>query len=707
MDKIKKFFSTPVEKIFNSHTPAITSLLLLSLFISNSFLSYGNLSNGLKAWIVFVGILAPMTGAFFLMKKRDPFKEESLPAAVPWVLAVILTLAIFLRFYLLTSLSWPYADEGFFGYFATLQGEKWDWRILHDFRTTPLAYSWGLSLFFDFFGHSLATLWLYSAAWSLGCVPLAWMAARLAYPRSLAFLVLCWMSLSFWPLYMGRFSTQCVFLVFWECITFFALAKYLANQNSPSAPKNILGLALLTGTGFYTYLAWPLVALMVGLTLLFYGRQTLSLRLKELSKFMGVVILCVIPLLQQLTKQYHGYFHHLWTFSAPHDFGDRLGLPISCLKDFFWGATQNFFHYGPIWGGFLNPLLTSLFFFALIDLLPSFRKAYSLWILAAFCVFFLPTILTNNFEIMRLSPMVPLLVLICAVGSQSLLSRFPAGKRVFVCLLVITASTALDFYHLFVLYPKDWERRVSYYEIAKSPEFSKAYALLKPLTEHRGPGLILLNFNTDPFDQTLFVATYSFNAAENPRLDPTRTKWAAVLANIHEEPYFRKLFPEGKWFWLSDGLNRHDGGLILEIIPVNQINESLLRGWTRADQSLKELTRLVVELGVDPDQSQMTAVLDQAYPLFKGDSLLESRFWRIRAFHHAAEGKIEEAVQAEKQAIEKGLPMAHLYNEMGCLLYKENKLPEARKAFEEALSLKLNLTDAGENLKNLQLAGNH
>src|SRR5579872_6433426 len=290
MDKIKKFLSTPVEKIFNQHTVIASSVFFISLFISNSLLSYGNLSNEAKTWIVFGGILAPMAAAFFLLKKRDPFKEESLPTAAPWIWVVILALAVFLRFYRLTSLSWPYADEGLFGYFATLQGEKWDWRVFHDFRTTPLVYSWGLSLFYRFLGHSLSTLWLYPALWSLGCVPLAWMAARLAYPRSLAFLIFCWMSLSFWPLYMGRFSTQCVFLVFWECLTFFALAKYLTQQKSPSASKNIWILAFLTGTGFYTYLAWPLVALMVGLTLLFYGRQSISQRIGELAKFIGVVI---------------------------------------------------------------------------------------------------------------------------------------------------------------------------------------------------------------------------------------------------------------------------------------------------------------------------------------------------------------------------------------------------------------------------------
>ena len=520
----------------------------------------------------------------------------------------------------------------------------------------------------------------------------------------MAFFAFGWMAFSFWPLYMGRFSTQCVLLVFWECLTFLALAHYLAAPRGSTPNKNLYGLAILTGTGFYTYLAWPFVAVMTSLTVFFNRYKTTAFRLKTTLQFLGVTILCIVPLAVELVRRYHGYFWHLWAFGSPHPLADRFSLPVACFTDFFWGTPYHSFHFGPIWGGFLNPVLTSLFFLAAVHLLRSWRTPRSLWILTAFAVFFLPTILTNNFEIMRLSPMLPLLTFICAIGTQVFLSHFPAKKRVFVFAVILTASCMFDAYHLFFVYPSDWEKNIPNYEGHKSPEFHKAYSLLKPMADREGPGLLLLNFNPDPYDQTLFVATYSFNAAENLRLDPAQAKWAAILTNIHEEPYFKKKFPEGKWFWLSEGLKRHDGGFILEVIPLDLANKPLLSRWTAADLSLKELTNLVVELGVDPDQSQMMAVLDKSYPAFKGDPFLESRYWRIKAFHHAAEGKIAEAVQAEKQAIVKGLPMAHLYNDMGCLLYKERRVVKARKAFEDALKLKLNLTDAETNLQNLLLS---
>ena len=110
-----------------------------------------------------------------------------------------------------------------------------------------------------------------------------------------------------------------------------------------------------------------------------------------------------------------------------------------------------------------------------------------------------------------------------------------------------------------------------------------------------------------------------------------------------------------------------------------------------------------MDLGVDPDQSQMMEVLQKAYSNFKNDLLLESRYWRIMALHHCAEGKLDEAAADYQKAIQRGGPQAHLYNELGCLWHLEKKNVEAEKAFEQALRLKPNLTGAAENLKNLLL----
>src|SRR6185295_16854765 len=123
-----------------------------------------------------------------------------------------------------------------------------------------------------------------------------------------------------------------------------------------------------------------------------------------------------------------------------------------------------------------------------------------------------------------------------------------------------------------------------------------------------------------------------------------------------------------------------------------------------ADLSLKNMNFLVMEKGVTPDQTDMLGVLKKAYPFFKGDRLLESRFWRMKALHDSATQNINAALEDEEKAIRLGYPMAHLYNEKGCLLYEENRVAEAQKAFEEALRLRPNCTDAAVNLNNLLLS---
>lgn len=110
-----------------------------------------------------------------------------------------------------------------------------------------------------------------------------------------------------------------------------------------------------------------------------------------------------------------------------------------------------------------------------------------------------------------------------------------------------------------------------------------------------------------------------------------------------------------------------------------------------------------MELGVDPDQSRMLAILEGAYPLFQGDHLLESRYWRLWAIHQAAAGRTDQAIQGEEKAIHLGYPMGHLYNELGCLLFKENRLAESKETFEEALRLKPDCSNAAVNLQNLSV----
>jgi tetratricopeptide (TPR) repeat protein len=697
--KPRNILSQPLENSLHLHANLVFILSLIVLVLSNILLSYFHFATLTNLWIGLLGLIAPLILILYLVKEVNGNILSPLPI---WFWILIGGAAIAFRAYRLTTLSaWPIVDEGVFSYFATLLEEKWNWQLTHGYAQEPILYTWGQFLFLKLFGNSLFSLWLFPAFCSLLSLPFAWAAARKAYGSSIGFILFCFMALGFWPLYLGRISIQSALMAPWECATFFALIHYLSLPANALRTRSLIFLSVLTAMGFYIYLAWPLVAAMVTLALLFRPSESWNAKIKNMAVFSAVLFVFLFPLALDLMRENRGYLGHLWPSLSQTGWVPRLLLSQGYLKTLFWGQDLTFFSNGPLWGGLLDPLQSSCFLGGLAFLLKTWRKPLSLWVLAALFIFFLPTLLTNNFELMRLVPLLPMLAGVSALGAQSFLSYVPTSKRLLVFLLMLTGSSALNLFHLFNVYPRFAGNNSAFYGAFKSPEWRKAYPLLKQQETQKGPGLILLNFNPDPYDQTLFVTTYSFNSAENSHLDPSEARWAAIPTNIHEQPYLKKEFPDGQWAWLSDGLNRRDGGFLLEVVPISPGNKGQLMRWVRADQSLKDLTRLVMDLGVYPDQEPMLEVLKKAYPFFKGDRLLESRYWRIRAIHETVAGHLDEAIADDKKAIFLGYPMAHLYNELGCLLFKEKRINESKKAFEEALRLKPNCTDAYLNLQNL------
>jgi hypothetical protein len=593
------------------------------------------------------------------------------------------------------------ADEGMFGYFTTRLERHWDWQLVHSPFNFAAPYCWVLFPFFKTLRNSLTALWLAPALLGWGSLFfLPFLRGKVFIP-STVFVTGLWLAFGFWPLYLARFSHQAILMVFWECLVLALLSRCLEKPAGNSLPVPWISLALLTGLGFYTYLAWPMVAFMVLVVFLAGPPKSWGQRGLAALQFGGWTLLPALPLFISFARDYHSYLGHLWAFGSPQVWAERLRLPWAYFQALLWGHRGSF-GYGPLWGGLLNPVQGSLLLVGLAHLISSPTQARNLWLLLSLAVFSSPAFLTNDFEMLRLTPLIPILAYLSALGTLRVVSILSLPKAVAGLAFLLVFSFALDAHHLFGVYPDYQKTHPAYYGMHKSPEFERAYRSLTDQALREGPGCVLLNTLPDPFDQTLSTAVFSFNVADNPRLDLGKARWVAVLANAHEEPYFRKLFPGGSWTWLSEDLGRQDGGLILEVVPLNERTRPQLDQWTKADGDLQELTRLVMETGVSPDQSRMLDVLDRAYVDFKGDPLLESRYWRLRALHLAAGGKNRESIEAYRQGIEKGLPLAHLYNEMGCLLFKEKDWAGAQKAFEKAASLKPDLTNAKINLQNLR-----
>jgi hypothetical protein len=696
-----KSLSAP-EFLFRSVAPL--GWACAGLFVgANILLSYFPLTVTQALWVILIGLLLPAVLLLFTPMKNISLKAECLPKIPFGVWTAVMALAVLLRLFKLDSLSsWPTVDEGVYAYFSIALAQHWDWRLLISTSQVPAVYCWGHALLYKLFPPSLLTLWLYPALWSLTCLPLALWVNRKAFSPSTSFFVLFFMASGFWPLYLGRLSIHGGFFLAAELLLFLSLAFYLESPEKERTQR-LAALTLITGLGFYTYLAWPLVAAWVGLILLFQPLKNQKEKSKNLFIFGLGNMAALLPLVLTYHQEYRGYFHHVWV--GPHWglFVQNLPLAFSYFRNLFWGLPFSTLSMGGVWGGLFNPVVTALFYVGAVVLLKTSTRASFLWA-AALVLFFLPALLTSNLEMTRLTPLIPVIFTTAAFGLQFLGAQASRFQRPFLLGLILLASLAFDLFHFIGVYPGHWVKHPDYYGAQKSPEYARAYAWLEAQQKKQGPGLILLHFVPDPYDQTLDAAVAGFNAAWDPKLT-SAPAWSAILTNIHSGPALSIRFPQAHWIWLSQGLNRPDGGLLLGLIPLTPANQETIKKWTRADRALDPLVDQVLERGVDPDQTAMLHDLQGDYPDFRGDPFLEPFFWRLSAIHEAAAGRYAQAVDDETKALQKAPAQADLFNERGCLRIKTGDLSGAKKDFALAVQCRPDYTNALENLRALQAAG--
>ena len=510
------------------------------------------------------------------------------------------------------------------------------------------------------------------------------------------------MASGFWPLYLGRLSIHGGFFLAVELLALLSLALYLKGPASQKTWR-LAALTLVTGLGFYTYLAWPLVAAWIGLVLLFEPLKNQNQKWTNFFIFVFGNFIAALPLMLTYHQEYRGYFDHVGV--GPHWslLFENLPLAFSFFRNLFWGLPSPTLAMGGVWGGLFNPVVTGLFFTGALVLLKT-KTRMSFLGAAALVLFSLPALLTSNLEMTRLTPLIPVIFVTAAWALQFLVNLASRSWQPLLLGFVLSVSLGFDLAHFLWVYPDHWKKHPDYYRAYKSPEYARAYAWLKAQQKALGPGLILLNFVPDPYDQTLATAVAGFNSAWNQKLT-TSPAWAALLANVHSGPALAARFPKSQWIWLSQGLNRPDGGLLLGIVPLTSSNQEIIQKWTTANQALDPLVDQVLERGVDPDQTAMLQILKNAAPFFQGDPMLESTLWRLRAIHEAAASHYTEAVTDETTALQRGGAQADLFNERGCLRMKTGELSGAQQDFKLAIQSRPNYTDALENLRALSPLG--
>ncbi len=677
------------------------------IFLSaNLFLSYAPAGLELKLWAGLFGLVLP----FFLVLQTagpavgplGPRETFSLPPA--WVWWAFACLAVVARFHRLTSLTaWPHYDEGMTGYFSMRLSQAWDGRLFYESSQTPPAYLWGLGIFFKIFGVSLGTLWFFPALLSVLTVPLFYFAARQFFSKSASLLGALWMAFSFWPLFTGRFSLMSALILPWECLAFYLTGKFLKASGSPRSLPWAFGLGSVVGLGFYTGLHWIAIAgLLAGTFFLSFKK------LKNLFCFLVPLIIIPLPLvLAALHQGYGSYFRHLWAFDQPLPAGSQMRVSLSYIASLFWGLPPDLHTYQPVWGGFFNPLLTSLFFLGLAGLFMNRNRPENRWLGAALVFLALPGLITKECEPLRILPLLPLLLVLVVSGLQWVLAVIPGRHRLTVLAVFLTCSFGLDFYHLNIRYSGLWDSRDNWKGYAKSFERKKAFEILDKIQGELGPGNIFSNFTTGLCDQTLSVADYAFNAVENPAIPPEKVQWTALVTNVNYRPFLDKRFGPSQAFSLLGDLSPPDGGWMLWVVPVTRANRAAFDQWKRADESLQAFLDVNLSRAEGEPYLNVISSLAKTQLLSLGDPFLESIYWEkasellVKEGFFRGENPDPRYLVYGTQVLGKAaaaIPAAHIYNHMGNLwLLRDNK-PEAQKAFKLAVKAPLNLTDSAEFL---------
>lgn len=683
--------------------------------VTNALLAYGPFDLQAKLWIGLIGLVLPFVVAFQTSAKAPAgetplFEQESFSASISlWL--VLTGLAIVFRM-CQTHVPdyWPVWDDGRFAYYAVELSRKWSWHFLYAPTQHPPVFFWALGLFFKVFSPSLFTLWLFPALCSILNFALFTWAARMVGSKSFSLLFGFLMALSFWPLYTGRFCMYMVVFLVWEALTFVLFLWLVQEKDRKTGKIKALLLGLSLGAGFWVAIAWPVVA---GVVLVAVGWHFKDSWRKNIMSI-GAVILPTLALggLFFWVSSFERNGVHvgtLWAFGPGMDPLRQFLDSFSNLSVLFWGCDlQN--SYGPVWGGVLNPILGGFFGVGILECYRQRARAWVQWLLFALILLLLPGILTRNFDLFRNVQALPLVLGIAALGTQAVLLSYKKWIGVFLTVLIISAG--LDLRHLWLSYHPGGLSAGS--NGISGGARAKAYELLRRKNQQAGPGMVLFDLKPHEADQTLGIATYSFNAAVNPNIPLGDVKWVALLVNANYQSFLAERFPHGSWSrlfsWEGTG-DPPDNPELLGVVPVEELGPGTLERWARADQALREVVWLAADLPEDQGRGEVFQQLNGIQPLMEGDALLESFYWetvfKFNAWENAFGDKdyathTKACYQALNQALQKGYPTAFFYNEMGIYFGHQKDWADARACFLNAVYCNVDLTLAPKALAALE-----
>lgn len=633
--------------------------------------------------------------------KRDPSKTELIPSS-PWLLAVFLGVVFFTRFFKLTSLHpWPSSDEALQGYFAVDLLRQWNWRFFYTSGQHPPLLIWLLKWFFQWSNSPFLNLWFLPALLSVLFLFFAYLAARMFFSRSVARLFTCLLATGFWPLSFGRFCVQGTLVPVFEMAAFFLLGWFLNSKGTKAKCFLVLGLGLVVGIGSWTYTSW-LVVILFFLCIGTWGllKQTGDSKYVFLS--LMAFFLGAFPWFRAFFEEkFGGYMVGVSFLSGFFRFKDQVETSLSYLTNLFWGTWKQPVSYGPTWGGMLNPFVCGLFFWGLVELYRNRATTLARFLGLAAVLFLLPGFLSaDHVEMFRIIQLMPLLLLVAALGFESALKQVPIPRRNIVFVVFLSLCLVFDFFR--VLQPSLAANSFSSprVQITEKDENYWAYQRLAPIAAQMGPGLVFTDFILLTHNHTLHVASFPFNALVNPSLDPSKSRWAAVVTNVHYVPFLLKRFPGSQWQLVTPDAVE-DGGSAVVVFPINSRNRPVFMSWIPVHAYFHRLGIEAENMMNNPvEYQQALAQLPTGYFRLNGDPFLESCYAEWLAQYHQG-SDFNWNIQALQRGLQRGYPTANLYYKLGGFYFWNHEEKKSKQAYLMAIKCKPNYTSAQEILSRI------
>ena len=561
------------------------------------------------------------------------------------------------------------------------QSHQWQWRILWLDGVEPfLIYCVGF--YFKWIQPSFFSFRLLPVIISiLTCVAAYW-GARQYFSKSISFLISWLFAFSFWQLMLSRDCLIPIPLPLLQCLCLGFLGLFLKYRGQKGTPfKSLWALSIIAGIGFYSWMSWLAAWLSIALIVFIHA---LTPKRKEtwpiLWIFFGTTALLIWPLF--IVRVSPGGTHIL----SEHFNSSSIKPLFHYLIGLFWHGAECF-PFGPNWGGFLNPILGSLTLIGFLHLIQTASKRFIGAMVACLCISLIPGVFTIDFEVLRILPLLPFLMVLAAWGIHCLGSSGRVPWRFTAIALLVFGSFVLDAYNYVNHYcslrgvPPDRQwRSVQYYD---------AYRTIDQFQRESGPLYVFSEFNTDYANKNLNIACYPFDALQNPNLSKVLPRWAAIIVNAQYAPFLIRNYKGLKFKVLKTDKHEPDDwppfGMFL--IPVSQIPNKVLTHWIQADRVYRELNFEAQNINLSESWGKFSESLSSQKNQAMGDEFLAAVYWEKIAFFHFLAGDFKIAAQAYQNAIHDGFPAAHLYYDLGISLKSMGKIKEGQKALDKAEAL--------------------